>query len=1110
MSEYFAVPVFHHGGKFVRDSGGYMSYVDGKVKRFPPMDLDYVNFFDLVVLFKELGYVEYKEMYWYDILASDMEAGLHPIKGDHEINEMRENKLKNRNSEEFYIYFDHPVDMPEVVGDGLAGENVGLSDSSSSSDDGYESAEDEAWKPPPAGYEEDSDTSSDERVLKKKTDKKSTPKKVVTQNKKKGNDKDISPSSAKRVASRKYSGVRRKHILKDGKSNGGSKDKSGPHAADAGPSKDQSSDPVDGGLHYGSNIDPNNLENDSDYERPYEYESEAFNSPISSDDEGRTAFDSYNEDTEYGEVEFKVGQMFPTMDVFKQALKDYFVYEGKDVIYIKNEKQRVRAACAGESCPWLILTSWNSANRCYQVKTLFNEHNCGRDFGSNLADRAWVTSKLVKRLLTQSDMKPKQAMEHMVEEYNVHVSTKMISRALKAAREVVLGNERAQYGKIRDYLMELHRSNPGSTALMEVIPQPESLPLFDRLYICMEACKKGFKEGCRPLIGLDGCFLKGYYGGQLLSTVGQDANNHFYVVAFAVVPNECKDTWKWFLTLLAEDLGAVGQHGWNFISDQQKGLELAMKEVMPNAHHRNCVLHIWKNFIKHFKDQQTKQLVWECARQTTIQEFKASMEKMKNINQGAWEYLQRFDPAVWAKAYFSHGPKVDNITNNMCEVWNAKIVEYRGRPILTMIDDLRCYVMRKMTLHKKKLENHTGKLAPVQHKRLEEFIKPKASKWRAIWAGDSDRVLFEVHRQGHKVGVNLAQRTCTCNVWQLTGMPCRHAVAAMYKIGVNPEDFVHTWLTMDSIRATYAHTMKPVNSEEYWEPTDAPRPLPPPIKRPAHRPKVKRRIDPVETEINPNKAKKTFEVTCNKCGQKGHYYKTCTNPAMDPNWKPMTKKERRANGAKKKSNSVGADVSKNTTNLQEGGHGNCNEATNVAGVGVNHKEKAKKDKKKLPKGEKKTTAVAPEGTPQEIPLSQNAPQSEEVQHATNPTNIQQGSSDVVFTTQSNPTLRLKNPVIRPPPPPTPNMSSFMPTPPPAPRPTLWFKSQLGQGPALTSHASANPTHGPITPSTTPTSGGGAISAETMAAASLGTASRIFKFVPTPGLRRSGLRPPKKM
>ncbi|KAL4373561.1 hypothetical protein AHAS_Ahas05G0094100 [Arachis hypogaea] len=92
-----------------------MSDVDGKVKRFPPIDMDYVNFFDLVVLFKELGYVEYKEMYWYDILAPDMESGFHPIKGDHEINEMRENKLKNRDSEEFYIYFDHSVNMREVI-----------------------------------------------------------------------------------------------------------------------------------------------------------------------------------------------------------------------------------------------------------------------------------------------------------------------------------------------------------------------------------------------------------------------------------------------------------------------------------------------------------------------------------------------------------------------------------------------------------------------------------------------------------------------------------------------------------------------------------------------------------------------------------------------------------------------------------------------------------------------------------------------------------------------------------------------------------------------------------------------------------------------------------
>ena len=53
--------------------------------------------------------------------------------------------------------------------------------------------------------------------------------------------------------------------------------------------------------------------------------------------------------------------------------------------------------------------------------------------------------------------------------------------------------------------------------------------------------KKGFKVGCRPYIVLDGCSLKKYYGGQLLSAIGQDANNHFYVVAYAVVDSEAKD-----------------------------------------------------------------------------------------------------------------------------------------------------------------------------------------------------------------------------------------------------------------------------------------------------------------------------------------------------------------------------------------------------------------------------------------------------------------------------------------------------------------------------------------------------------------------------------------
>lgn len=79
-------------------------------------------------------------------------------------------------------------------------------------------------------------------------------------------------------------------------------------------------------------------------------------------------------------------------------------------------------------------------------------------------------------------------------------------------------------------------------------------------------------DRCRPFISLDGCFLKGPYGGQLLTAVGLDANNQMYPIAWAVVETKNIDSWSWFLLLLAEDLGVLGGSGCTVMSDQQKGL----------------------------------------------------------------------------------------------------------------------------------------------------------------------------------------------------------------------------------------------------------------------------------------------------------------------------------------------------------------------------------------------------------------------------------------------------------------------------------------------------------------------------------------------------------
>lgn len=94
--------------------------------------------------------------------------------------------------------------------------------------------------------------------------------------------------------------------------------------------------------------------------------------------------------------------------------------------------------------------------------------------------------------------------------------------------------------------------------------------IFQRMYICLKACKESFKS-CRRIICLDGCFLKGVYKGELLTAVGRDPNEQMLPIAYAVVEVENKDSWTWFLQLLIEDLGGSEVcRGCTWMSDQQK------------------------------------------------------------------------------------------------------------------------------------------------------------------------------------------------------------------------------------------------------------------------------------------------------------------------------------------------------------------------------------------------------------------------------------------------------------------------------------------------------------------------------------------------------------
>ena len=141
----------------------------------------------------------------------------------------------------------------------------------------------------------------------------------------------------------------------------------------------------------------------------------------------------------------------------------------------------------------------------------------------------------------------------------------------KHALELVEGTLVEHYAKLWSYGEEIRRSNPGSTVKIGVNSMPDGKNYFQRIYICFDGVKQGWRGGvCRRILNLDGTFFKHLCSGELLVAVGRDGNNQLYPVAWAVVVVENKDNWKWFLENLVEDLELGDGLGKVLMSDQHK------------------------------------------------------------------------------------------------------------------------------------------------------------------------------------------------------------------------------------------------------------------------------------------------------------------------------------------------------------------------------------------------------------------------------------------------------------------------------------------------------------------------------------------------------------
>ncbi|GKV04670.1 hypothetical protein SLEP1_g16796 [Rubroshorea leprosula] len=176
-------------------------------------------------------------------------------------------------------------------------------------------------------------------------------------------------------------------------------------------------------------------------------------------------------------------------------------------------------------------------------------------------------------------------------------------------------------------------------------------------------------------------------------------------------------------------------------------------------------------------------------------ELRRNIEDINKLNLVAKEYLMQYDPKHWCKTFFDTHSKCDAIDNNMCETFNECILDARQKAALSLLEDLRWKCSKRII----------AKQAFVDKSFVGEF-GPK------VWEKIEER------------------RVAMSRVWQLNGIPCKHAMLAIQHREKNFEYYVHPCYKRQAYINTYKNCIIPLDGMERWEELGMPS-LDPPVQR---------------------------------------------------------------------------------------------------------------------------------------------------------------------------------------------------------------------------------------------------------------------------------------
>lgn len=211
---------------------------------------------------------------------------------------------------------------------------------------------------------------------------------------------------------------------------------------------------------------------------------------------------------------------------------------------------------------------------------------------------------------------------------------------------------------------------------------------------------------------------------------------------------------------------------------------------------------------------------WRCAKAPCILLFNLARAKLAQLTPPGAQAIMNTHPQHWSRAWFRLGSNCDSVDNNLCESFNKWILEARFFPIITMLETIRRKVMVRIHDQITTSARWNTAICPGILKKLNAYITKSAFS-HAICNGASS---YEVKHHDNRFTVQLDKMACSYRYWQLSGLPCPHAISCIFFKTNSLDGYISNWYSVNEFKKTYSHCLEPLESMNNW-PHDDRQPL---------------------------------------------------------------------------------------------------------------------------------------------------------------------------------------------------------------------------------------------------------------------------------------------